>query len=197
MLNTYIKNRGTTKTIIHNNKHNYINEMNWDVDYDGDHANISIDSENNGKSKHYNIKLDNNDLANLLNVQTVNIPIDKRLKMDFDQSLYDPNTYFIELPTPEFKPREPIIQTPDISVEELIDRHISSPKSDELILPLYADNKLTNKYTLSPKKRHKRHKTHITYKVYKKHKSKSTKNKSKKYNKSKKSKKNTSILEFL
>ena len=35
MLDTYIKNRGSTKTIIHNNNHNKISEANWDVDYDG------------------------------------------------------------------------------------------------------------------------------------------------------------------
>ena len=43
MLNTFIKNRGTTKTIIHNNNDNNVNEINWDADYDGDVANISMD----------------------------------------------------------------------------------------------------------------------------------------------------------
>ena len=60
MLNTFIKNRGTTKTIIHDNNHNRISEMNWDADYDGDVANISIDTESNGRTKHFDIKLDNN-----------------------------------------------------------------------------------------------------------------------------------------
>ena len=31
MLDTYIKNRGMTKTIIHSNNHNTINETNWDL----------------------------------------------------------------------------------------------------------------------------------------------------------------------
>jgi hypothetical protein len=172
MLNTYIKNRGTTKTIIHNGNHNGINELNWDADYDGDVANISVDTKSNGKTKHYDIQLDNDDLANLLNIPSVNMPINKRLKMDFDNPNYNTEPYYIELPTPEFKPREPIIQEPEVSIDELIDRRISSPGSNEIFLPLTIDK--INKYTLTPKKRHKRRKSHVTHKLYKKSKSKSS-----------------------
>jgi hypothetical protein len=49
MLDTYIKNRGSTKTIIHDNNQNNINQINWDADYDGQNANISLDLTNNGK----------------------------------------------------------------------------------------------------------------------------------------------------
>jgi hypothetical protein len=180
MLNTYIKNRGMTKTIIHDNNHNHINQINWDADYDGDMANISIDADSNGKSKHFEIKLDNNDLANLLNIQSVNMPIHKRLKMDFDEPQYAPEPYFIELLTPEVEPRQPIIEEPDTSIEELIDRRISSPKADEIFLPLSIDTKVLNKHTHTHKKRHKRNKTHVTHKLIKKTKSKSTRSKSSK-----------------
>ena len=180
MLNTYIKNRGMTKTIILDNNHNHVNQINWDADYDGDMANISIDSDSNGKSKHFKIKLDNNDLANLLNIQSVNIPIDKRLKMDFDEPEYAAEPYFIELPTPALEPRQPIIEEPDTSIEELIDRRISSPKSDEIFLPLSIDTKAMDKHTRTHKKRHKRNKTHVTHKLIKKTKSKSTRSKSSK-----------------
>ena len=178
MLNTYIKNRGTTKTIILDNNHNHVNQINWDADYDGDMANISIDADYNGKSRHFDIKLDNNDLANLLNIQSVNMPIDKRLKMDFYEPQYANEQYFIELPTPELKPREPIIEEPDTTIEELIDRRISSPKSDEIFLPLSIDTKAMDLYTHSPKNRHKRRKTHVTHKLIKKTKSKTTRSKS-------------------
>ena len=43
MLNTYIKNRGMTKTISHNDNKNSVNEATWDADYDGSTANISLD----------------------------------------------------------------------------------------------------------------------------------------------------------
>jgi len=182
MLNTYIKNRGTTKTIVHDNNLNQINQINWDADYDGDVANIAVDTKSNGITKHYDIKLDNDDLANLLNIQTVNMPLNHRLKMDFENPNYDPEPYYIELPAPV---REPIIQEPNtnISIDELIDKRISSPKSNEVFMPLN-----TIDYILTPKKRHKRRKTHVTHKLYKKIKSKSsrrkhskTKSKSKSY----------------
>lgn len=180
MLNTYIKNRGMTQTIILDNNHNHVNQINWDADYDGDMANISIDADSNGKSRHFDIKLDNNDLANLLNIPSVNMPIDKRLKMDFYEPQYDDEKYFIELATPELKPREHIIKEPNTTIEELIDRRISSPKSDEIFLPLSIDTKTMNKYTHSPKNRHKRRKTHVTHKLIKKTKSKTTRSKSSK-----------------
>lgn len=203
MLNTYIKNRGITKTIIHDNNHDYnTKEINWDADYDGDIANISIDTESNGKSEHFDIKLNNNDLANLLNVHSVNIPIDKRLKMDFNDKYYDNRPYFIELSTQQFEPREPILSTvvsePPIrglfspeaqarlamiesvrnlsnvdktSIDDLIDRRVSSPKSNEFFLPLSIDSKAHNKYTHTAKKRNKRKKTHVTHKLIKRSKS--------------------------
>ena len=83
MLDTYIKNRGTTKTIIHKNNHNTVNETKWDADYDGSIANVSLDLSKNGRNKHLDFKLSNNDLANMLSIPSVRKPIHKRLKMDF------------------------------------------------------------------------------------------------------------------
>ena len=153
MLNTFIKNRGTTKTIIHNNNHNQISSIDWDADYDGNIAHISLDANTNGKHNHLDISLDNQDLANILNVRSVNVPIDKRLKMDFQESFaHEPN--ILEVPTHEFKD------------------YISSPlPNEELIIPLKIDKTTTGKYTFTPKKKHRRRKTHVTYKVYKKPKS--------------------------
>lgn len=189
MLNTYIKNRGTTKTILHKNNQNYINELNWDADYDGDVANISIDSEIDGKPKHFDIKLDNNDLANLLNVDSINMPIHKRLQMDFEEPTYMNKPYYIELP----QSREPN----DIYEQEFVDRHISSPKTNEVFLPLTLDIRPANKYTLTPKKHHKRRKTHVTHRLYKKSKSKSSKRTKSTKSKTKMSRKSIPMLELL
>jgi len=154
MLNTYIKNRGTTKTIIHNNNHNQVNSINWDADYDGDIAHISLDTNTNGKQNHLDISLDNQDLANILNMQSVNIPLDKRLKMDFQESFID-EPYVLELPTHGFKKD-----------------YISSPlPNEELIIPLQIDKTTNGKYILTPKKKHRRRRSHVTHKVYKKPKS--------------------------
>lgn len=204
MLNTYIKNRGITKTIIHDNNHNHVNQLTWDADYDGDVANISLDTNSNGNHQHYDVKLDNQDLANILNIQGVNMPIHKRLESDFREPIGIPEEYFIELPTYDLQPRQPKIVEPEsTSLEELLTKHVTSPKTDEeLIVPLTIDRKTMDKYTLTPRRRHRRQKTHVTHRVYKKPKSrKLVKSKSSSRNTKSKSKtsrsKSTSILELL
>jgi hypothetical protein len=194
MLNTYIKNRGITKTIIHDNNHNHVNMINFDADYNGDVANISLNTNTDGKRKHFNVTLDNEDLANIMNIQSVDIPIDKRLQMDFQEPSYRPEPYLIDLTPPELIPRQ------SKSVEELLERHISSPvSSEELIIPLTIDRKTKDFYTLTPHKRHKRTKSYITHKVYKKPKFRSkSKSKTKSRTKSKSSRrKTTPIIELL
>ena len=200
MLNTYIKNRGITKTIFHDNNHNHINQIAWDADYDGDIANISLDTNTNGRQYHYDVKLNNEDLANILNIQGVNMPIHKRLQMDFKEPTNIPEEYFIELPTYDLKPRQPKNNEPETSsLEDLLTRHVSSPKTgEELIVPLTIDRKTMDKYTLTPKRRHRRLKTHVTHRVYKKPKTKSKSRTRSSKSKSRTSRsKSTPILELL
>lgn len=192
MLNNYIKNQGVTQTIIHTNNNNHINQTNWDADYNGEIANISISTNTDGRKKHFDISLDNEDLANLLNIQSVNIPIDKRLKIDFQEPYYESENYFIKLPTPKLEAVEPEIP--------LIQKnHISSPVSgEELIIPLTIDRKSSDKYTLTPKRRHRKLKTHVTHKVYKKPKTRTSLYKNSKRNRSSYIKrKKSSIIDLL
>jgi hypothetical protein len=179
MLDTYIKNRGISKTIIHNNNHNESSEVNWDADYDGDSANISLDMKDNGLSKHYDIKLTNEDLASILNVPSVDTPLNKRLLNDFNRDEYsEPDIYKIEfdnlqpnvIPFTE-KEREPELLE-YINPPQKKYTHISSPlQNEEFIIPMKIDNKSMNNYKFTPKRRHKRIRTHKTYQVYKKPKS--------------------------
>ena len=83
MLETFIKNKGVSKTIIHKNNKNYYNEMNWDADYDGEKANITLDIDENGSKGHIEMNMNNNDIVELLNIPSVNKIIDKRLYSDF------------------------------------------------------------------------------------------------------------------
>lgn len=83
MLETYMKNKGTTKTIFHNNNTNIVKEYDWDIDYDGDKAKVSIDTVQNGKPGHYELEFDNNDLANIFKLNSVKKPITERLLDDF------------------------------------------------------------------------------------------------------------------
>jgi len=179
MLDTYIKNRGISKTIIHNNNHNESSEVNWDADYDGDSANISLDMKDNGVYKHYDIKLTNEDLASMLNVPSVDTPLNKRLLNDFNRrECSEPDIYKIEFDNLQpnvipftKKEREPelleYINTPQKKYT-----HISSQlPNEEFIIPVKFDNKPMDNYKFTPKRRHKRIRTHKTYHVYKKPKS--------------------------
>jgi hypothetical protein len=174
MLNTYIKNRGSTKTIMHDNNKNNINEIEWDADYDGNEANISLDLVNNGKTQHYNVKLDNDDLANILNINSVQKPIHNRLKNDFknvrfhkDPSMY--NIYLDDFKTPtlisKYNPTVSLEleqEDPMASLGQQKHTHFSSPLTDEeLIIPLTID-----KNTDTPSKiyRKRPYKTHRVYK---------------------------------
>lgn len=158
MLNTYIKNIGKTKTIIYDNNHNHINEINWDADYDGDVANLSLTTNNDGKNEQFEVSLNNDDLAKILNYPSVNTPIHKRLEYDYMN--------------PKYKMLQPLLSEKNIYK---LPSSISSPKtSEEYIIPITIDKKST-----IPKK-HRHHKTHITYKAYKKPKSKSNRSSRKK-----------------
>jgi len=204
MLNTYIKNRGITQTLVNNNNQKQFNQINWDADYDGQKANISVTSDTDGNKNHFDLQLDNEDLANMLNIPSVSMPIDKRLQMDFNESFRrQPQLLQIEIPdlkTPYVEP-----ESDEQTIEELLqsvrpNSYLSSPlPEEELIAPITIDDKTLNNFTLTPNRRHKRPKTHKTYKVYKKPKSSSniraagikkskSKNKSKSTSKSKTSK---------
>ena len=181
MLNTYVKNRGTTQMLIRNNNTNKFNELHWDADYDGETANISLDSTINGRTNHYNIELDNEDLANLLNIPSVNMPIDKRLKMDLESSI-NPNMYKIEFPSlsnQSYNVEEPKTIDDIVKTLKQSNGYLSSPlPNEELIVPITVNKKSLANYTLTPKKHHRQKKTHKTYKVYKKRKSSKSKSSS-------------------
>ena len=192
MLNTYIKNRGYTKTIIHNsnNRHkkgvNAVNELKWDADYDGDVANINLTSNTNGHKKHFDISLDNNDLENILNVPSVDMPIHERLQADFLKprvALQEPIIYKIELPQPhlekshESKYESQLNELNKLNeLEQLLNaskpkNYLSTPLSDEeLFFPMSVNPRTLNK---GSRRGHKQKKTHKTYRVYKRHRSNS------------------------
>jgi hypothetical protein len=206
MLNTYIKNQGLSQTVIYNNnkKQKEFNEVNWNADYDGNQANISVTSNSNGDKKRYNVSLDNNDLANMLSVPSVNMPIDRRLDMDFNSPTFGNNPSILKIELPEIedlindmtdtasaslRPKVASLR-PKVASSKL-QSYLSSPLSnEEFIVPITIDDKTNDNYTFRPGKRHKHKKDHKTYKVYKKVKSstssrsKSSRHKKRKENRS-------------
>ena len=210
MLDTYIKNRGSTKTIIHNNHHNNVNEMKWNANYDGDIAKVSLDLKNNGKAKHYNIKLDNSDLAKILNINSVNLPLDKRLKRDFKKMRIERQPSIYDIYLEDLQPQvmeqsimeEPLLLNNDTDIMSFIDddlmrtakpvySHISSPE-EELLIPLTIDKNSEKSYVLTPRRHHVKPRTHKTYRVYKHKKATSSKNSRAKGKKSRSHRKSTS-----
>jgi|Laugresubdmm15sn_1035100.scaffolds.fasta_scaffold18856_2 hypothetical protein len=166
----YVKNIGTTsETVFLNNDKISKQNIGWDADYDGNEANVSVDVQDNGAYKHYDVNLTNEDLANILNIQSVGLPIHQRLKNDFKgrtpKLLYniyldDEDTLDIEEPNyvENNKPSRQLLEHPT---------HISSPLSDEeFIIPVT----IGNKSSFTPRRRHKKIKSHKIHKIYKKRK---------------------------
>jgi hypothetical protein len=203
MFNTYIKSKGLTQTIIHNNNNNFdqINELNWDANYDGNMANISFTSNVNGNKEHFDVSLDNQDLASILNVPSVNIPLEERIKIDFNgrENFKVNDSMFSQIVLPEHEKYDRTMTTDKLNepikpytIQRAVetykpDNHLSSPlPNEEFVVPITIDGKTIDNYTLTPRKKHRKKKTHKTYKVYKKLKknrssSKSSKSKNKSF----------------
>jgi hypothetical protein len=192
MLETFIKNKGTTKTIIHNNNKNYYNEIQWDADYDGKQAKLSLDIDKDGSKEHMDIKINNDELAELLNIPSENNMLDKRLYNDFLSNRPKKEYKIIEIPKPKsilsnrialskdsydknkknvhflLNDNENNILLPlENEINNTVYTHISSPKPQEdIIFPLGISQLKTRKH-----RNHRNIKPHVTYKIYRKNKS--------------------------
>jgi len=173
--NTFIKNIGSAQTIIGNNCGNHVEEINWNADYDGDKAKILVKTNSNGRENLYHYTLDNGDLANMLNVDSVNIPIHMRLKKDFKKPV-NPVRYRIEMPNSELAHRTAPSYLSDSSLLSSVDSmsplsdssFLSSPTSNqEFIVPVTLDQAPYERYTFTPKRRNLTLKTHKTHRVFK------------------------------
>ena len=80
---SYIQNYGFARTLIHNNNRNINNEIEWEGNYDGNVANINLDITNNGNQKFIAMRLNNEDLNNILGIQPVEMSLEQRLINDF------------------------------------------------------------------------------------------------------------------
>ena len=155
--NTFIKNKGITQTYIYNKNNNkgIASEIDWD--YDGKQANISVNLQSNtGDAKHYDIKLDNNDLAQILSMPSVNTPIDRRLLNDFKPRRKHTNmSSDLNMVDSMNMPKQSILDE-----DSHFYTHISSPHiQPQLVLPLDVFKK--RRYTKT-KRRPKRRKSQKT-----------------------------------
>jgi hypothetical protein len=128
--NTFIKNKGITQTYTYNKRHNKLNasEIDWDAEYDGKQANISVNlQQSDGDKEHYDIKLDNHDLAEILSMPSINTPLDKRLMDDFK---LDKRNKYINANSPYDMPMIIMPKPPDT------DTQVYSQVYPQLVLPL-------------------------------------------------------------
>ena len=94
----FMYENGMNQSFVNINGKKKYKNLKWNADYNGEVANIYLKSNDNGRKKIYNFMLDNNDLANMLNVNTNDMLIDERLKQDFKQlNSHEQNSFLIEL----------------------------------------------------------------------------------------------------
>jgi hypothetical protein len=80
---TYIKSQGMSQTVIQKPGVNNVNQINWDADYNGQVASLNLDVNTNGKKDNFTLQLSKGDLENLLNIPSVEKPLENRLEYDF------------------------------------------------------------------------------------------------------------------
>lgn len=84
MINS-IENYGYANTIINqNNKQNNLS-MEWVANYDGNLADLTLKLNDNGSKKIVDLKLDNEDLINLLNIPSQQSSLDERIRQNNEQ----------------------------------------------------------------------------------------------------------------
>lgn len=176
----YINNKGFTKTILsETNKYdkkkirNCKNEVTWDADYNGKDANIFININNDGVIDKYKIQLNNEDIAQLLNIQSVPINLENRLHSDFEDLKILSRPKLVELPIEDFKTlsRPKLLELPiEDSFQPSIYTHLSSPLPNEefiVPIPLNESIKKLNSYSNKINKSNKLRK-YKSRKIYKK-----------------------------
>uniref|UniRef100_A0A6C0CWL4 Uncharacterized protein n=1 Tax=viral metagenome TaxID=1070528 RepID=A0A6C0CWL4_9ZZZZ len=60
-----------------------INEIQWDTNYKNNQGTMNVNINKNGKKNKYQVKLNKNDLENILKMPVVNQSLDQRLAHDF------------------------------------------------------------------------------------------------------------------
>jgi hypothetical protein len=88
-MDTYIQNYGITQTYVNTNNQKYINQLKWKGKYDGEKADIDLQLLHNGNKENIKIRLNNDDILELLNIQPVEKSLEERLIHDFMPQQYN------------------------------------------------------------------------------------------------------------
>lgn len=119
----YIQNFGSTKTRIKTKNKQSEREIKWLGDYDGEEAKLQLDVINDNERKVYNIKMNNEQLSQLLGVHPVNIPLEDRLRNDLlvnNAKQTDIQDLLVAIPNKrqeQLMQEQPIIQEKSLSTD--------------------------------------------------------------------------------
>jgi len=161
----FMYENGMNQSFVNINGKKKYKNLKWNADYNGEIANIYLKSNDNGRKKIYNFMLDNNDLANMLNVNTNDMLIDERLKQDFKQ-----------LNSPEINPKKDLMIIEFENNPNLVSQNLQ----EEMSIPSL--KKIKTKKSSRHSSRHssrnssrnssrQKPKSHKVYKIYKNSKS--------------------------
>jgi len=157
----FMYENGMNQSFVNINGKKKYKNLKWNADYNGEIANIYLKSNDNGRKKIYNFMLDNNDLANMLNVNTNDMLIDERLKQDFKQ-----------LNSPEINPKKDLMiiefeNNPNL-VSQNLQEEMSIPSLKKIKTKKSSRHSSRNSSRNSSRQKPKSHKV---YKIYKNSKS--------------------------
>jgi hypothetical protein len=79
----YIQTLGTSETNMDVNNKKSQSKLKWLGDYDGEIAKLQVDVNNDNNRKVYKFEMNNEQLSHLLGMPPVDMPLDKRLEMNF------------------------------------------------------------------------------------------------------------------
>ena len=79
----YIQTLGTSETNMDVNSKKSQSKLKWLGDYDGEIAKLQVDVNNDNNPKVYKFEMNNEQLSHLLGMPPVDMPLDKRLEMNF------------------------------------------------------------------------------------------------------------------
>ena len=79
----YIQTLGTSETNMDVNSKKSQSKLKWLGDYDGEIAKLQVDVNNDNNRKVYKFEMNNEQLSHLLGMPPVDMPLDKRLEMNF------------------------------------------------------------------------------------------------------------------
>lgn len=75
--------RGMSKVMTQHNGEQHSDEINWDTDYDGKKAIVSLNINKDGQETHRDLQLTNDDIMKMFSMPSVNKPLESRLLQDF------------------------------------------------------------------------------------------------------------------